>query len=145
MSHFQRYEKIKKAYKRKSCLSTREQESRSSAGNCHAEEPAGITQLSSPWSRDSAGTDHVADHTLITWLIMHWSRDWSCTDHIIDPALITWLITHRSGGWSDTYHVTDHALITWLLNPISDKVLYPKCAHVFTQQCSQLWNSTMFQ
>ena len=32
------------------------QESRSSAGNCDADEPAGITQLSRPWSRDSAGT-----------------------------------------------------------------------------------------
>ena len=42
------------------------QESDGSAGNCQAEEEAGITQLSRPWSRDSAGTVHVADHTLIT-------------------------------------------------------------------------------
>ena len=42
------------------------QESRSSAGNCHADEPAGITQLSRPRSRDSAGTDHVADQVQIT-------------------------------------------------------------------------------
>ena len=42
------------------------QESRSSAGNCQADEQAGITQLSRPCSRDCAGTDHVADKVLIT-------------------------------------------------------------------------------
>ena len=43
------------------------QESRSSDGNCHADEPAGITQLTGP--------DHVTLQALITWLIKSRSRD----------------------------------------------------------------------
>ena len=42
------------------------QESDGSAGNCQADEQAGITQLSRPWSRDTVGTVDVADHTLTT-------------------------------------------------------------------------------
>ena len=62
------------------------QESRSSAGNCHADEPAGITH--------SAGPDHVTLQALITWLIKSRSRDCACTDDVADRALITWLIMH---------------------------------------------------
>ena len=43
------------------------QESRSSDGNYHADEPAGITQLSRPY--------HVTLQALITWLIKSRSRD----------------------------------------------------------------------
>ena len=43
------------------------QESRSSAGNCHRDEPEE--------SRSSAGPDHVTLQALITWLIKSRSRD----------------------------------------------------------------------
>ena len=73
---------------------------------CHPTKPAGITQLSRPWSRDSAGTDHVADQVQITWLSMPWSRGYH--------ALMTWLRKHWWRGWSGTDHMAHVALITCL-------------------------------
>ena len=57
------------------------QESRSSAGNCqaddrnHAAQLAIVMQMSRQESRSSAGPDHVTLQALITWLIKYRSRD----------------------------------------------------------------------
>ena len=69
------------------------QESRSSAGNCQADEPAGITQLRWQLSCRWAARNQAAQQALITWLCRHWSSGWSSTDHVTEHA--RWMVLWR--------------------------------------------------